>query len=215
METNKIDTCSTCGKNGEIKNENGINISEKHKTFLWLWSKTGTSHLIKVLQHFDFNFYRFEGKRRIFEKKNILQIHLCELFPGHEEYKMMVTARNPYSRYVSLYKMRNENVTFQEFLESQVHSKTNFDCVTFIQRKPDYFIRVENMYNDYLKIPFIVQSDYFKTGLLWEFCNKKINESDNTKDWKEYYNQSLADLVYYSCQNYFTFYDYNRNSWKK
>lgn len=176
----------------------------------------------KVLKHFDFNFYTFEGTKRIYVTKNVIQLHFCQLFPGHEEYKMMVTARNPYRKYVSLYvslwlnRMNDENyIRFDEFLESQVQSKINFECVTFDKRTPDYFVRLENMYDDYSKIPFVRDSDYFKTGLLWEFCNKKVNESVYEQDWRDYYNQSSADLVYYSSQNYFRFFGYDKNSWKK
>ncbi len=221
METNKTDTCSTCKKSGEIENNYGLNISEEHKTFLWLWAKTGTSHMKQNLKYFGFNFYMFDGGKRSFLSKGITQQHTCQLFEGHEEYKLMVSARNPYPRYVSAYIMRKFSSkkfaedSFKVFLEKTLFENVNFDCVTFHSRIPDYFIRVENMFEDYSKVPFIVKTDYYKSGLMEEFCNKKINPSKIDVDWKDYYNQSIADLVFYNSQNYFEILDYDKNSWKK
>jgi hypothetical protein len=219
METNKTDTCSTCKKSGEIENNYGLNISEEHKTFLWLWAKTGTSHLKQNMKYFGFNFYMFDGGKRSFLSKGITQQHTCQLFEGHHDYKMLATARNPYSRYVSFYIMAKKDEAtienFDDFLETQIFHHTNFDCVTFHDRIPDYFVRVENLFEDYSKIPFVVKSDYYKSGLLEEFCNKKINKSKFEVDWKDYYNQSMADLVFYNTQNYFEILGYDKNSWKK
>lgn len=174
------------------------------------------------LKYFDFNFYMFDGRKRTFLSKGITQQHTCQLFEGHHEYKMIASARNPYSRYVSLYKMAQSGGNlkakiqdFEEFLETQVFHHTNFDCVTFHSRIPDYFIRVENLFEDYSKIPFIIKSDYYKSGLLKEFCNKKINKTKIENDWRDYYNQSKADLVFYNTQNYFEILGYDKNSWKK
>ena len=175
------------------------------------------------LKYFGFNFYGFDnGKKRKFLTEGITQQHTCQLFEGHEEYKMMVSARNPYSRYVSLYKMikKLENSfpeieNFEDFLEKQIFEDHNFECVTFHSRIPDYIIRIENLFEDYSKVPFILISDYYKSGIMEEFCKKNLNKSKVDIDWRDYYSQSKADLVFYNSQSYFEIVGYDKNSWKK
>lgn len=176
----------------------------------------------KNLKYFDFNFYSIENGKRIFFAKGITQQHVCHFFPGHENYKMMVSARNPYSRWVSWFKMMNkknpQDITkdnFIFFVEKNIFKEVNFNCVSFHTRKPDYYVRVESLFSDYSKIPFIAQSDYYKSGLLQEFCNMKINASSNDVDWRSLFSQSVADLIYFNTQNYFELFEYDKNSWKK
>jgi len=221
METNKTDTCNTCVENGNVPSSYGINISERYKVFLWLYHKTGTSHMTKNLKYFDFNFYSIENGKRSFRSKGIFQQHVCEFFPGHEDYKMMVSVRNPYSRWVSWFKMMNKKTpqvvtknNFTLFVEKNIFNEINYKCVSYHHRKPDYSVRLESLFEDYSKIPFITQSDYYKSGLLKEFCNMKINYSSIDVDWKSLFSQSIADLIYYNTQSYFELFDYDRNSWK-
>ena len=199
-----------------------INVSQKHKTFLWVWAKTGTSHMVEVLKDFDFDQYGITDTGLIFLNKGLQQIHLCSLFPGHENYKMMVSARNPYSRFFSFYRHSHrgfyQDMTidgFQEFLENTIVGYGTHDCVTFSERFPDYYVRVESMFEDYCKIPFIIESELYKSGDLELLCKKKINYDGDNHFWKDFYNPSLADLVYYNTQEYFRFFGYERASWKK
>lgn len=219
METKETGTCNTCNKGWGKTFNFGLNISEKYKTFLWLWNKTGTSHMAKNLKYFGFQYFILENNTKKLQTDSIIQAHTCKLFPGHENYYMMVSARNPYTRFFSAYNFRfRKDLTiqgFKEFLEFNFESDHDFNCSTFNERLPNFYVRVENMVEDYSKIPFVASSDYFKSGLLEEFCNKKINSFDTEKIYKDFYNQSIADLVYYSCQEYFKFFGYDKNSWKK
>ena len=83
METNGTSIISTLNENGKINDEYvGINISERVKTFLWLWNKTGTTHMKKVLKYFGFHFYEFTNGTKRLELEEIIQFHSCRFFPG-------------------------------------------------------------------------------------------------------------------------------------
>ena len=157
METNVIDTMNTSETNGENEVISYVNISERHKTFLWLWNKTGTSHMKSVLKYFGFVLYAITKDGLIKERDHLEQVHTCSLFPGHENYKMMVSARNPYSRFVSNYRfsVRPKKFNPREFESYTTKSfQQHFhaiECGSFHQRKPDYWVRVEHMYEDYMQ----------------------------------------------------------------
>ena len=86
----------------------------------------------------------------------------------------------------------------------------------FLGKTPKYFLRVENLYHDYIQIPFIRNSKLNKSGLLYELCNKKLNSnSKNIKSMKEYYTQDMADYIYTNFKHYFDLLGYDKDSWKK
>jgi hypothetical protein len=77
-------------------------------------------------------------------------------------------------------------------------------------------VRVESLYEDYSKIPFIVESDYYKSGELKKMTTQKINVSNKDEFlWKKFYTQEIADIVYYRMLRYFEMFGYDKDSWKK
>lgn len=228
-----IDTLNIWRKNGKIKkmtnlsNEGGLNVSEKNKTFLWLWSKCGTTHMKEIMSNFDFKYYMIRDEKLIFASNVIQQNHRCLLFKGHENYKILAAVRNPYSRFFSEFTFTNRpekfDLTqknkdkFEKFLEYFVSNESNFgeNCYNFFYRKPDYAVRVENLFEDYSKIPFIVESDYYKSGLLKKKTEVKVNVTNEDEFlWKKFYTQQTADMVYYRMSRYFELFGYEKNSWQ-
>lgn len=203
----------------EIKNKFFFNISESHKAFIWFDAKTGSTHMKKVLENYDFHTYCFQDGE-ITKQKHIIQSHSCEVFSGHEDYTLICSARNPYSRFFSFFRFspefKDKDKTlddFRRFVEEKMLDSNN-ECKNFHLRIPDYFIRLESVYDDYQKIPFITQSDFFKSGKLKEVCEEKINENPIKLDWRDYYTQEIADMVYYGYVRYFDIVGYDKNSWK-
>jgi hypothetical protein len=205
-----------------------INLSHKHKVILWLWKKCGTSHMSKIMNNFDFKFYMVENNNFILLEDNIVQKHYCNLFHGHEDYKLLTAVRNPYSRFFSEYTFNRDP---EEFIDNEINKEkfksliyrsivhSDFypnDCIDFSERVPDYVVRVENLYEDYSKIPFIVESDYYKSGELKKMTTQKINVSNKDEFlWKKFYTQEIADIVYYRMLRYFEMFGYDKDSWKK
>lgn len=204
-----------------------INVSQKHKIILWLWKKCGTSHMTKIMSNYDFRFYKIVNDTLVVQNGKVVQKHYCNLFKGHENYKILAAVRNPYSRFFSEFTFNRKpeeftyNETNKENFRLSIYQSTVFsdlisnECVDFFQRIPDYPVRLENLYEDYSKIPFIVESEYFKSGDLKRDLTKKINVSNNDENlWKKFYTQETADIVYYRMPRYFELFGYDKNSWK-
>lgn len=208
-----------------------INLSEKHKIILWLWKKCGTSHMMKILNKFDFRCYKIVNNRLIPYKDEILHVHFCNLFEGHEQYKIVSAVRNPYSRFFSEFTfnrpkdgfiLNDSNIEqFRRFIYRKTIYSDNFSetlsyhCLDFKDRIPDYPVRLENLLEDYSKIPFIVNSEYYKSGELQNDIGVKINVSNEDENlWRKFYNQEIADIVYYRMPRYFEIFGYEKNSWK-
>jgi hypothetical protein len=205
-----------------------INVSQKHKIILWLWKKCGTEHMTKIMNNYDFKHYKIQGDKLILTHNRIEKNHNCNLFDGHENYKILAAVRNPYTRVFSDYTF---NRTPEEFTLTEenkerfrvyvyriiVHSEIFFEnCMDFDGRIPDYAVRLENLYEDYSKIPFIVESEYYKSGELKKAVTQKVNVSNEDETlWKKFYTQEIADIVYYRMPRYFDLFGYDKNSWKK
>lgn len=196
-----------------------FNISEKHNCFLWLPVKTASTHAAHVLTHFDFSHVRCDYYRRIIQSKEdeLHHHHGLFLFDGHEKYKLIATVRNPYSRTVSTYEYMGREISkettqsFEVFVDD--FRKRPVEPM-FEKRTPDYPLRQENLYGDYLKIPFIRDSKLNQSGLLEELCQKKLNKGRYTKSVKDYYNEETANIVYTNYKEYFDLFGYDKDSWK-
>jgi len=205
-----------------------VNISHKHKIILWLWSKCGSTHMARIMRNFDFKFYKIDGDNIVLTENQVIQIHFCNLFSGHQDYKILAAVRNPYSRFFSEFTFTRKSEDyifndtnkekFKEFIYEVIVYNNFFTkgCVDFLERVPDYPVRLENLYEDYSKIPFIVESEYFKSGELKRMITRKVNVSNEDETlWKKFYTQETADIVYYRMSRYFDLFGYDKNSWKK
>jgi hypothetical protein len=205
-----------------------VNVSQKHKTILWLWKKCGTEHMTKIMNNYDFKHYKIEGDNLILTHNKIEKNHNCNLFIGHENYKILAAVRNPYTRFFSDFTFNRipQEFTYTEENKEKfrvhiysiiVHSEKLFEsCIDFDGRTPDYPVRLENLYEDYSKIPFIVESEYYKSGELKKDTTQKVNVSNEDETlWKKFYTQEIADIVYYRMARYFDLFGYDKNSWKK
>ena len=192
-----------------------MNISEKNKFFLWLIPKCGTTHAVKIFNRI--------GDDIIFEHTH------DHYYPeNHLEYDFIATIRNPYSRFVSLFRysldgdsilkvdIKNLKSEFNDFVSKMVQQSPLMRGYYFKQRLPDYTLRLEHLYYDYIKIPFILKSPLYRSSELLELCRIKENESPSLKQipWQDFYTETTADLVYYSTANTFELGQYKKDSWR-
>jgi hypothetical protein len=67
------------------------------------------------------------------------------------------------------------NYIYGNFPPQQSRMRVIFQLET--TRKPDYVLRVETLYEDYIKIPFVRNSLLNTSGILKDLCSKKMNRS--------------------------------------
>ena len=78
-----------------------FNISEKHKAFTITPPGTGSRTFCKILNNFEFHTYELCNNNLNLKKNEVTHNHTFSLFPNHEDYKLIMTGRNPYNRMVS------------------------------------------------------------------------------------------------------------------
>jgi hypothetical protein len=190
-----------------------LNISEEMKSFLWTPPKTGSHHAVTVFSCLPFTFMECSSDRSEVKRKSNFpgHFHNTDLFDGHENYSLICTARNPLTRLVSAYKFQNQVKEispkgFKEFFSNYIRS-TSFDYflsgTVEVPRVPDFYVRTESLYEDYVKIPFISDSNLSKSGLLKELCGKLKNESHRELDLKECYTDDMIEYLYEKNRWYF------------
>lgn len=185
-----------------------MNFSEEHNAFLWLPNKTGSNHALKVFEKYGFKNY--EKKSNSYELKPIKASHTYDYPFNHENYLFICTARNPFSRILSMYKFNNKNPLdwnpehFRTFFFSRfTSSKLEKLLYPFDERTPDIFIRVENLLLDYTSLEFIKKSDFCKSGELAHYCELKINSTTEIKNPQDFYTQDMIDFVVEGGRKYF------------
>ena len=200
-----------------------INISDKYKTFVWSPERTGSNHITNVIRKLGFKTHFFEDDKLVNIDGLKLSSH-CNFFENHWDYSFILSTRNPYSSFASLAGAGHMHFTLenQKLVRERMEREFQFPilsgncCTCFHIRTPDYFVRTESLYEDYLTIPFIKNHDINLSGELERLCKEKIHSSPAAIEnyWKKFYDQDMADLVYYNNVNSFKLFGYNKDSWK-
>lgn len=191
-----------------------VNISDQNKAFFWSPPKTASNLASMIFDNYHFYAYDIIKKEKVSERVKFF--HSNSFFENHEKYDFILTVRNPYNQFISKFgydKCSYEKLT--ELLENEfLVSSHNFNTMkNLIIRKPDYIIRVEEIENDYLKIPFIKDSEFHLSGGLKKLIDSKPNQYNDIKNSK-ILKQDLADLIYFNNLPIFEICGYERDSWK-
>lgn len=201
--------------------------SEQERLAVFLPMKTGTIHATFILNHFNFktNIYeKDDDDRLILEDDYLIHHHSAVIPKGYENYDVIYTTRNPYTRMLSMYyhekKMSQDKSpytkTFKQYFSNRSNNGWSYikDGFNFV-KTPKYLLRMEHLYHDYTQIPFIMNSKLNESGILYELCEKKIHaKKQETKSLKEYYTQDMADHLYENFKPYFDITGYDKDSWK-
>jgi hypothetical protein len=101
---------------------------------------------------------------------------------------------------------------FEDFFHERIEIDTEFTRTTnmFDLRVPDFVLRAENLYEDYLKIPFILNSKLYECGILEDICNRKINKGSGTLDIEKYLTSSVKEKIYKMFQSHFELFGYQK-----
>lgn len=206
-------------------------ISEKHKSFVWLPPKCATNFISWVLAYFEFSSVAMDTEtnqiHNIRPNQSTHFGHSTILPPNDNELSFICAIRHPYQRALSSYQFRpqypdnfepHSPYNFEKFINETLVPKLDpsrvfkfFDfSKTLKDRMPDYLIRTENLYEDIIKIPFIRDSDLYSSGILKNFCDKKINKSYNQLNPDEYLTPHIKELIYNLSSDHFDLFGYER-----
>ena len=200
----------------------GYTISEKHKAFVWLPPKCATNFISWVLAYFEFSSVEVDTEtnriHRIRLNKSTHFGHCTFLPPNHEELSFICAVRNPYHRVLSMFQSQFDGQltveNFENFIDERITHNHRGPIFKFSEmlhdRSPDYLIRTENLYEDILKIPFIRDSDLNTSGILKNFCDKKINQSYNQLNPEEYLTPRIKEHIHSLCSDHFDLFGYER-----
>jgi hypothetical protein len=209
------------------------NYSEEHQCYLWTPPKTGSNHATFLFNHFSFysKIYREFDKVLLYDhnQKVFTHCHQYIMLPEHSNYKIICTARTPFASLYSFYKHVKKfnwaykigDLSFKDFIQNNTEPEStenlevirlhNFLFSEILQQKiPNYFVRVEHLYEDYLKIPFINGSKLHTSGILEEICSNKINVGDTPSNFSDYLDQDLQDYISTKYSNYFDLLGYSK-----
>jgi hypothetical protein len=141
-----------------------LNVSKKYNYFIWMPPKCGTTHAVNIFKKFNDDF-------------NFTHSHVIDLFDGHWNYDLISIQRNPYARYVSMFNnlgghdkslgLNKVRDNFEIYLSNVLQSIHTLKYVLkYHDRTPDYFIKLEQLFEDYSKIPFVIETDFYKFSSL-------------------------------------------------
>ena len=180
----------------------GYNVSDIYQMSWYAPERTGTRGISEILTHYKFI---REGKP-IFFNGEYNYSHRKPLDNRYENYKTICSARNPYSRIVSIYKNYvSIKLSFKDFIFNEIYND-NYNIIfnPKIEKQFDYVIKIENPYNDLIKLPFI--DDKLSRKQLEFMCQhgKKMDE------WESYYDLETKEFVYELLKDQFIYWGYEK-----
>lgn len=186
--------------------------SKTQDYFLVMPMKSGSVTCSWIFTYFDFFTYtrtfRPNNKVREFKNPSLNMVHSYYIPEEVIEPKIIMTARNPYDRVLSrfLFTWTNSELPKPEDFTSHIVKSFEVQNPMYMMPdniKPKYIIHLENLREDYLKIPFIYDSNLFKCGILDDVIQKKMNETLIKVNKSEFLNESNKELIYNFMKNQF------------
>ncbi len=193
--------------------------STTHDYYLVLPMKTASTTAGWIFTYFDFIVYtrNFSDDNSFIEFPNpsMSHIHSYYLPPEIENHKIIVTARNPYEKTLSRFLhawIKETNPTPSDFEKYIINSAQNpNDSVTFPDDIiPNHIIHSENLFEDYIKIPFIKDSNLAKSGVLKEILEKRINKGRVEVDKEKFLTDKNKEIIYSFTKNQFELFGYEK-----
>jgi hypothetical protein len=182
------------------------NISEKYK-FQWVApERTGSRKVAEILSYYGFT---HEG-RKIFNNGTFHHSHYYTEEQKHDGYKLIVSTRNPYSRAHSLFrnyfntKKNSDKYDFKSYLLNMSDAMKGLLTKPILAQKPDYIIRLENMREDLMKLPFIF--DVLNENQL----SLLTQHGKQIEPWEDFYDEEGKEIVYNLIRNHFDFFGYEK-----
>ena len=187
-----------------------FNISEKHKTFTITPPGTGSRTFCKILDNFEFHTYEFCNNNLNLKKNKVSHNHTFSLFPNHEDYKLIMTGRNPYNRMVSKFRITLQNekqvnknfnfkIDFTDFIYDQFYSDRTKKLNQLSMNEISQLTKKDIL----MDIDFILYLSMTPNGVFDRKIDYKVRLDSLEEDYRsidfiknsDYYKNGLLDLV--------------------
>jgi hypothetical protein len=205
-----------------------MNVNHNLKVVWWLPSRTASRSVSEILAYYKF--YNDRLNLPVTESYT----HECDIPNGCDDYTLVCNIRNPYAKVVSTWHLRyfkEEPETgnlileksFSEYLTTCGNMTEEHQIIRH-RRKPDFYIRVENMIEDLHKLPFLDFTDPHTNTLINDLSTNNYKYEGGCKgfalrrdpknlemtDYKSYYTQKELDFVWDIYKDVFNEFGYQR-----
>ena len=158
-----------------------------------------------------------------------IQSHSDEIHENHSDFNFIMNVHNPYKRLVSIFNLikkdeKYSTLKFENWIRRNVEESDKFNSnpnqlwlskiFLGFDHKPNYIVKVENLYKDLMKIEFIKKNFTEKLQII--FLENIITNSYRESDvdyWKKEYNKDLSKFVFEKFQTDFEIFNYDKDSW--
>ena len=176
--------------------------------------------------------------------------HILETPAEFTDYKVIASIRNPYDYFYSNYRLtqleylrgqlaqngiyeipdpKNLKYTFEEWAYLMFDNYKSYDFTIYVGRDDlsnfddiDYLIRYENLKNDIMKIPAVIElynsNDTYKSTVDVLLGESKETYRDSlalkSQNFRDVYTEDIANMVYDLYKPQFDTFGYDRDSWK-
>lgn len=194
----------------------GSVVSHSRKAIVWLLPRTGSRAIGSLMTHMGF--INDLTKIPLADQHS----HGVGIPKGCHHYHITATIRNPYSWVLSCWHMWGVGMTFKEYLNTQ-GALMPLKALKRLKyyREPDVWVKYEDMDQDVLKIPYVLDdplamalADHLKFNNYSEEVPMGVLKRDPKNprytDYLSYYDQDDLDKVYTIYEEYFKKFGYKR-----
>lgn len=186
----------------------GNNVSEKYG-FIWVApERTGSRKVAEILTYYGFT----NNGNKIFNAGEYSFSHYYNSSENNNDYPLICNVRNPYARTYAVFKNYYHKIqdkskdNFKRYLFKDVSDDITKNIITnpILTKKPSHIIRLEYLFEDLIKLPFIF--DVLTESQLKMLClhGKPLD------DWEQYYDQETKELVFDLTKHHFYEWGYEK-----
>jgi len=215
-----------------------MNISHKHKIIWWAPERTATKITREIFLNYDFFVHNSKNDDELSLKQENVS-HLNKIQDQFSEYTLISNVRNPYDRVFSIFlttfyenialeKNKHDEIkkAFNNWISNTFESeklcvklnKSNsaknidinyFSKWTFKEKKPDFFIRMENLIEDLEKLDFIKSDSTWDSSKIKEIIENNVFKNNRAIKFDKMYDIHSAKLIYVYFKSVFNLVLYN------
>lgn len=183
------------------------NISEKYKVEWVAPERTGSRKVAEILSYYGFS----NNGKPLYHYNNYFHSHYGP-DEKYKEYTLISNARNPYARTYSIFKnlypqsIDKSKEKFKKYLFEEMEKDITKRMIVnpFFEKPPAYIVRLEYMFEDLLKLPFIF--DVLNESQLKMLCS----HGKPLEEWEKYYDQETKEFVYGLTKHHFDVWGYEK-----